>query len=160
MNILDTVHRMARSYPGGIEAVALRLAKSPSTLEKELRGASGFKLGADDAAEISAMCMELGTEHASAYANAVAGHMGCMLVPLPVGLELSEDECLRAVAQTSQESAELIAAAISSLADGKVSDNELRTVDRASSDLVAALQGMRRVMAERNLAGKPPVSAT
>lgn len=155
MNILDTVRRMARSYPGGVDAVALRLDKSPSTLEKELRGAPGFKLGADDAAEVSAMCIELRTEHAMAYATAIAAHSGCMLVPMPIGVDLAADECMRAVAETSRESAELIAEVVTALADGNVSDNELAKVDRACGELMAALQGMRRVMAERNQAGKP-----
>ena len=159
MNILDSVRRMTRSYPGGTDAVALRLDKSPSTLEKELRGAPGFKLGADDAAEISAMCIELGTEHAMAYATAIAAHSGCMLVPLPAGLELDADECMRAIAETSRESAELIAEALAAAADGKISDNELAKVDRSCGELVAALQSLRRVMAERNQAAKPTPAA-
>lgn len=155
MNILDSARRMARSYPGGVDAVALRLDKSPSTLEKELRGAPGYKLGAEDAADMSAMCIELGTEHAMAYANVIAAHSGCMLVPLPVGMDPAADECMRALAATSRESAELIAEVATALADGQISDNEMIKVDRASGELMAAMQAMRRVMAERNRAGKP-----
>lgn len=155
MNILDTVRRQVRSYPGGIEAVALRLDKSASTFDKELRGAPGFKLGADDAAEVSVMCLELGTEHAMAYVTALAARTGFMLVPLPIGVDLAADDCMRAVAETSREAAELIGDVVTALADGKVSDNELAKVDRASGELVAAIQAMRRVMAERNRASKP-----
>ncbi|MBB1601261.1 hypothetical protein A9977_14555 [Variovorax sp. UMC13] len=148
---------MARGYPGGTDAVALRLGKSASTFEKELRGAPGFKLGAEDAADVSAMCMDVQTENAMAYATAIAVRTGCMLVPLPIGIDVNADECMRAAAETSREAAELIAEVLGSLADGNVSDNELARVDRASGELVAAMQAMRRVMAERNKASKPPV---
>lgn len=159
MNILDTVRRMSRSYPGGTDAVAQRLGKSPSTFEKELRGAPGFKLGAEDAADVSAICVELGTEHAIAYATAIAAHCGCMLVPLPVGVDLDADALVRVIAEASKESAELIADSLAAAADGKVSDNELARIDRAAGEMVAAVQSLRRVMAERNQAGKPQVIA-
>lgn len=155
MNLLDSVRRMVRSYPGGIDALAPRLSKSPSTLEKELRGAPGFKLGAGDAAEISAMCIELQTEHALAYVTAVAVGSNCMLVLLPAVDDTHGQDCMRVLADTSRTAADLIAEVCSSLADGKVSDNEMARVDKAVGQLVAALQAMRRVMASINRAGKP-----
>ena len=159
MNILDSVRRMCRTYPGGVDAVAPRLDKSPSTLEKELRGAPGFKLGAVDAAEISAMCMELGTEDARAYATALAAQMGCLLVPLPPMLTVQGVECMKALAETSRESAELIAETCASLSDGVVSDNELQRIDRAIAELVGAAQALRGGMAALNESGKPKGAA-
>ena len=53
MDLLDSLRRAVRHYPGGTDAVAARLGKSPSTLEKELRGAPQYKMGAVDAAEIA-----------------------------------------------------------------------------------------------------------
>lgn len=155
MNILDSIRRMVRNYPGGVDAVAPRLDKSPSTLEKELRGAHGFKLGAVDAAEISAMCFDLRTPDALAYATALGAQMGCLLVPLPPALDVASSECMKALAETSRESAELIAEVCGSLSDGKVSDNEMLCIDRAIGELVAAAQGLRAGMAALNQAGKP-----
>lgn len=155
MNILDTVRRQARSYPGGLEAVAFRLGKSASTFEKELRGAHGFKLGAEDAADVSAMCVEVGSEHAMAYATAVAARMNCMLVPMPADVDASDSECLRAAAETAQQAARHMAEVFAALADGQVSDNELVQVDRASGRFFAAHQTLRRLLGELNRAGKP-----
>lgn len=155
MNILDTVRRQARGYPGGIEAVALRLGKSASTLEKELRGAPGFKLGAEDAAEVSAMCVEVGSQHAMAYATAVAAHMNCMLVPMPADVDTDDSECLRAAAETARQAAQHMAEVFAALADGQVSDNELMAVDRASGRFFAAHQTLRRLLGDLNRAGKP-----
>lgn len=155
MNLLDSVRRMVRAYPGGLEAVAPRLDKSPSTLEKELRGAPGFKLGAEDAAEISAMCFDLGTEHARAYANAFAARVNCLLVPLPPSIDTKCPIAMQALAEASRESAELISEACNSLSDGKVSDNELRRFDGALGELLASAQALRSAMATINSEGKP-----
>ena len=87
MDVLDSVRRAVRHYPGGLDAVALRLGKSPSTLEKELRAAPQYKLGAMDAAEIAAMCTQLGTPHALDYPTRLAEHCGATLLPLPQGLQ-------------------------------------------------------------------------
>lgn len=155
MNILDAMRRMVRSYPGGVDAIAPRLAKSSSTLEKELRGAPGFKLGAVDAAEISAMCYDLGTPDARAYGNAIAAELGCMLIPFPPVMDIASTECFRALAETSREAAEFISSVCAALADGSVSDNELRRSEREGSELVATLQGTLAAMAALNRAGRP-----
>lgn len=159
MNILDTVRRQVRNYPGGIDVVALRLGKSVSTLEKELRGAPGFKLGAEDAAEISAMCMEVRSEHAAAYVTALAGRMHCMLVPMPLDAEIGDSECYRAACEVSRQAASHLSEVLSALADGRITDNELLVVDRARGQYFAADQACRRMLGELNRAGKPSSEA-
>jgi len=155
MNILDASRRQARSYPGGIDAVAPRLDKSASTMEKELRGAPGFKWGAFDAAELSRMCTELQTVDALAYPTAVAASSQCLLLPLPSVPAMPLNECMLAVAKTSMEAHNLVAEACADLADGGISDNELARVDRKLGELVASAQAMRRAFAALNKAGKP-----
>lgn len=155
MNILDTVRRQVRNYPGGIDVVALRLGKSVSTLEKELRGAPGFKLGAEDAAEISAMCVEVGSEHAMAYATALAARMHCLLVPMPINSEVLDSECYRVACEVSRQAAHHLSEVLAALADGRITDNELLVVDRARGQYFAADQMCRRMLGELNLAGKP-----
>ncbi|KQM79834.1 hypothetical protein ASE76_01110 [Xylophilus sp. Leaf220] len=65
---------MVRDYPGGVEAVALRLGKPWQTLDKELRAAPGYKLGIREACAIGQLCAEAGTPSAAAYATSVASH--------------------------------------------------------------------------------------
>jgi hypothetical protein len=155
MNILDTVRRQVRNYPGGIDVVALRLGKSVSTLEKELRGAPGFKLGAEDAAEISAMCVEVRSEHAMAYATVLASRVNSMLLPMPLEADPSDSECYRAACEVSRQAATHLSEVLSALADGRVTDNELLVVDRARGRYFAADQNSRRMLGELNRAGKP-----
>ena len=64
MELNDAVRRMARHYPGGLKALAARLDKSDSTLDKEIRGAYGFKLGLQDAHDLAVMCVDARSPHA------------------------------------------------------------------------------------------------
>ena len=117
MDVLDSVRRAVRHYPGGLDAVALRLGKSPSTLEKELRAAPQYKLGAMDAAEIAAMCTQLGTPHALDYPTRLAEHCGATLLPLPHGLQ-PDSITAGAVAGLMRELADVVGAVAAADADG------------------------------------------
>lgn len=146
---------MVRQYKGGVLAIAGRLGKASETLDKELRGCKGFKLGLDDAAEISAMCHEQGVPEALALLTAWAGSMDCFVLPFEPRAELGADECLRALADASREMHELMSEVMSALADGTVSDNELARIDREAGHLINAVQQLRQVVVARNKAGKP-----
>ena len=155
MNILDASRRQVATYPGGIESCAPRLNnKSPSTLEKELRNAPGFKWGALDALTLSVMSQELGAPDAMAYPEAVAAAMHCMLVPLPTMPDVPLVDAMLTVASTSAAVHKLIAEACEDLADGAVNDNELRRVDRVIGDVMAQMRQMRRAFVALNKAGK------
>lgn len=153
MNILDAVRRSVRHYPGGLEAVALRLGKSASTLEKELRGAPGFKLGAEDAAEIAAMCCDVGSEFASDFPAAVAERVRAHLLFLPE--RVSDAKTVQEVAQLMRECADVVSAATLAAADGVITRNELKGVRLQWSELVAVGQELMRHLEAQHEAGKP-----
>ena len=150
MNVLDSVRCAVRHYPGGVDAVAQRLGKSPSTLEKELRAAPQYKLGAVDAAEIAAMCVEVGSDHAVDYPSRVAEAVGGMLVLLPQG-QLSGDAVTgQALAQLMREFADLVSAAAAADADGQISTNEIQDVRTKWAALVADGQSLMRHLAAKH----------
>ena len=139
MDVLDSVRRAVRHYPGGLEAVALRLGKSPSTLEKELRAAPQYKLGAMDAAEIAAMCTQLGTPHALDYPTRLAEHCGATLLPLPQGLQ-PDSITAGAVAGLMRELADVVGAVAAADSDGEISANELKVIQLQWAELVGSGQ--------------------
>ena len=145
MNLLDSLRRAVRHYPGGLDAVAVRLGKSPSTLDKELRGAQQYKMGADDAVEIAAMCAQLGTEHALEYPTRVAEAVGCTLLQLPTG-PMTPCCALTAasMAELVREFSDVISSAALADADGEISRNELTGVQRHWAELVASGQTFMR----------------
>lgn len=139
MDVLDSVRRAVRHYPGGLEAVAARLGKSPSTLEKELRAAPQYKLGAVDAAEIAAMCSELHTPHALDYPTRLAEQVGATLLPIPHGLE-PDSITAAAVAELMRELADVVSSVAAAEADNEISANELKTICRQWAELVGSGQ--------------------
>ena len=153
MNILDSARRSVRHYPGGLEAVALRLGKSASTLEKELRGAPGFKLGAEDAAEIAAMCCDVGSPLAADYPTAVAERVDASLIFLPA--RTTDAKTVQEVAQLMRECADVVSATTMAAADGVITLNELKAVRQQWSELVAVGQDLMRHLEAQHEAGKP-----
>jgi hypothetical protein len=78
-----------------------------------------------------------------------------MTIPLPEMLDLDGDDCMRALAESSREFAELCAEVCRSLADNTVSDNELRRVESETGQLIATLNSLLATMVARNAASKP-----
>lgn len=140
MNVLDSIRRAVRHYPGGVDAVAARLGKSPSTLEKELRAAPQYKLGAVDAAEIAAMCVEVHSANALDYPTRLAEAVGGTLLLLPHGAQDSGQITAEALANLVREFADVVTAAARADADGEVSPNEMREVRQQWAELVASGQ--------------------
>lgn len=141
MDVLDSVRRAVRHYPGGVEAVAARLGKSPSTLEKELRAAPQYKLGAVDAAEIAAMCVEVGSANAADYPTRVAEAVGGTLLLLPTSALAPRDELTaEGLAKLVREFSDVVSAAAQADADGEISQREIVNVRQQWAELVASGQ--------------------
>lgn len=152
MDILDSVRRAVRHYPGGVDAVAARLGKSPSTLEKELRAAPQYKLGAVDAAEIAAMCVEQGSDYGLEYPTRIAEAVGATLLVLPRGTDVPDGVTAQTVASLVREFADVVSSATLADADGEISRNELLAVERQWAELVAAGQGLMRHLGAKHQA--------
>ena len=146
MDILDSVRRSVRHYPGGLEAVAVRLGKSPSTLEKELRAAPQYKLGAVDAADIAAMCADAGTAHALEYPTRVAEAVGCTLLALSPQDQGADEVTAAAVAGLMRELAEVVTTVTTADRDDEISEREMRDIQAKWAALVSKGQVLLQMM--------------
>lgn len=149
MSVLDSVRRLCRRYPGGVEAVAQRLGKSPATLRHELAGAPGYKLGVVDMEEVLLIAkgarVDAFMEPLDVLANSLDGDDSA--VP-----EIST-AVLDAMGRTSKEFADLCARTSEALhGDGRISDNELRDIEREAAELMSALRTLRQAAAANNRA--------
>jgi len=150
MSLLSTVTAMVRGYPGGTAAVALRLGKSEATLNKELRGAPGFKLGLEDADQIAAMCHEVRLPDALLLAGRMAETVDAVVVPmagLPEGDLLPQD-----LARLLKEAADVVEASTAGAADKRWTPNEVRALSKEINELIGVAQALRRC-AEGDLRG-------
>lgn len=136
MELNDALRRMANNYPGGSTVLAVRMRKPHSTLDKEIRGSTGFKLGLHDAQEAMEFCHEVGAPGALELLQLQAARVGQMLVPLP-GVERGQ-MTLESLAKLMHECADLVGVVTKAKADGRICDNELRQCFAAWADLLAA----------------------
>lgn len=155
MHAIDAVARACRHYPGGIPAIATRLGKAVATLEKELRCAPGFKLGAEDALAISAMCADLSTPHALDYANAVAEVVRADLSLIP-RLADADADTVKDVSVVMRECADVVQSVVGADADRCITANELREAESQASELISAVQITLAHLRAKHEAAKPP----
>lgn len=148
MELNDAVRRMSRHYPGGLKALAARLGKSDSTLDKEIRGAQGFKLGLQDAFDAAVMCVDARSPHSMDLLNLMAHAMGHVLVPMP--LESDGSMTLERLGKLMHECGQLVSEVTKAKADGKVCDNELKLCMAQWTELVAAGQSLMQSLKESN----------
>ena len=155
MNSRDALKLMVREYPGGLEAVAHALGKAASTLDKELRGATGYKLGVTDACAITAMCHEINSPHAAAYATAVAASCGaCVSIAAPSTIP-REIDLLRDTGRMLREISGLVASVTTANEDGRISLNELRLVEAEAREAMTAVQALVADIERAHEASKP-----
>lgn len=125
MELNDAVRRMARNYPGGLNAMAARMGKSASTLDKEIRGAAGFKLGLADAHELTVLCHDARVPGALELLSLMLHDVDHTAMPLPPQ-QPGQPMTLERLGKLMHECADMVAMVTQAKADGRVCDNELR----------------------------------
>lgn len=140
MELNDAVRRMARHYPGGLVALAGRMGRSHSTLDKEIRGATGFKLGLAEAMEITVLCHDARVPGAMDLLSVMAHAVDHTLLPLPAGADA--DMTLERLARLMHQCGDMVSTVTKAKADGTVCTNEIKACRAQWSLLVAAGQAV------------------
>jgi hypothetical protein len=154
MNILEAARDLAKNYPGSYGAMAQRLGKHPDTLRREVNASPGFKLGLEDAEEMTQFAREVAQTNALVLLSAFAANCGQMLMPLP-GSPQQQDECMVRLAALAREFSDLVAEVSGDLSDGHVSGNELKRIEGKGGEVISALQSLLASVHSRHEAGKP-----
>ncbi len=154
MNIFDGLRNAVDAYPGSRESMAPRLNKATEVLRKELAGSPSHKLGALDALAIARMCVEAGTPHCYAYAQAVASECGGRF---EIGEQAEEGDLqpMQRISELMKETSHVTATFVDALSDNKISDNELALIEREIAEAEAVLMALRHAARSINAAGKP-----
>jgi hypothetical protein len=129
----DQALNLARAYPGGAAALALRMSKNPTTLNHELVGQGTAKLGLEDTATITALSGDLRVLEAW---NAEHGLIVIRMPQIPTG---PVGGCLDKLSATAREFSELVTEVAADLGDNRLNDNELHRIEREGADLLAAV---------------------
>lgn len=158
MSILTAAKTLVRDYPGRGEAMAHRLGLSPDTLRHQVAGAPNYKLGLEDAVEMTQVALETKHINPLGILNAFAGDCGCMVLPLPRVATPASNDCIARLALMAKEFADVAQAIAARAGDGDVSDNDLQMIDKEGGELIAAWQGLRAALVAANQASRDAVA--
>lgn len=144
MTVLDAAYWTGRNYPGGIEALAARLGR-PNLSDELNPNRTNAKLGLATAVDMQVLADDFRILYAMA---AECGHFP----PLrrPAEAHGAHDQCMRAMSEVVKASADVVTSTVEALADEEVTDAELARFDREASELVLAVQLLRRQLAAKN----------
>ncbi|MNV64082.1 hypothetical protein D3C71_1567090 [compost metagenome] len=154
MNLIDAARHLARRFQGGIDAVALRFGKASSSMRHELAGSDAYKLGLQDAELLTQWAIEQNVADPLQILNAFASNCGAMVLPLP-GMYRTGGATLQDLSAAAIEFAQFVSVSAEATADGRVTANELRDVDRELGELIGCAQRVRATLAAMHAEGQP-----
>ena len=151
MKPLDAAYHVVHDYePDGAASLAPRLGKSPTTLCHEVKPPPGSmaKFGLVDAVKATDLTEDFRILHA--FAEAV--NHRCVKVTIP---EVdSHQDLLGAMSTFAKETAEALLAMHAAIADGRISENEIRRFEKEVGDIAPAacslVARMRTLAAEKS----------
>lgn len=154
MNIIDTAHATVAEYPGGSEALGPRIGMSPAVLRNKVNpNNTTHHLTLVEAARIMAVSGDHRILHA------LAAELDHVALPIAAG-EGVDDTLLDLTLSQSQAQGDFAAALQQALADGAISENEMRAIASAAAGKQAALTLLlRRVHEMHQASTRGPVVA-
>jgi hypothetical protein len=135
MNVDDAAYLIGQAYPGGAEALALRLGK-PS-LSDQLNPHHRAKLSVAEAVQIQTLTRDYRILYAMA---AELQHFQPLL--MPEALAVHDAPNAKLLAELAVDFGKLMGEVAESLADDEVKDNELRRIGKAWGELLQAGQAL------------------
>lgn len=152
MNRRNAALHLALRHPD-FDSLAAHMGKRSDTLRKELTGVKGYKWGVDDEELLIMLCLAAGVADPLAPLTAGAINASALLIPLP--RDDSGGTTYKCLAEAANEFGGFMSSAADAIADGKVTANELRNVEREFAELVAKGQSCIAQMSALYEAGKP-----
>lgn len=134
MDVLDAAYHAAHAHQGGVAALAPRMGKSASTLAHELTQQGSAKFGLRDAVMLSHLC------GSTAIVQAFAAAMGGPFIPC-ASADLRDCDMQR-VGDTVREFGDVVAGFSAAMADGRVTGNELRRLEREALEAIAQITAL------------------
>lgn len=149
MNPRDAFYHLVHDYPGGAPALAPRLGMNLHTLEKKADPACTTHKPA--LMEVIA-AEQLTGDHRPFHAHADA--LGYLVLRRPALDHVALPDLLREVTRFSKELGEALESMHKALADGRVTENEIRAFEKQVADIAPAAaalsERMRCVAAEQS----------
>ena len=140
MNQHDVLYLKARAYPGGVEALAQRMGKTPSVMYNKLRpGIHTHLVSFEEVSEILELCVEAGVDDPLHPLQAMNWRHGLVAFPIP-DIECHSDEDLTQIVYKVMQKAGEVAKVVSeALRDRPIDPKELDHIESEFQHLLAAV---------------------
>lgn len=148
----DALYLVARSYPGGIEALAQRMGKTANVLYNKLRpGVDTHYPSFEEVSEIIELCAASGVPNATLPLYALCARHGLVAFAFPDVAQLTDDDLTRAVCDAVKEMGDVTCAIGGALSDGQFSMAEIAKIEQEIQQVMGAVAALReRVRAHRS----------
>jgi hypothetical protein len=161
MDVVAAAWNVAEDFPQdskhklGARGLAEKIGENPNTFAHALSESYGKALRITTCVRMTQFTGDL------RILQSFAAACGQMLMPLPVHLDATGDDCIRALGDTAKEFGELVTEVSASLGnDGSINANELSRIRREAFELVAQLHTLLARAEANHLAHLPKDQGT
>lgn len=140
MNQHDALYKVARSFPGGLEALAVEMAMSVNVLRNKL--APGIDTHYPSFEEVSVIighCQRAGVKDAHLPLHAMLGRHGMAAFLVPEPENINKDDLSQTVCRVMSQVGNVAEAVSDALMDGVISTTEADLIEKEFQGALAAL---------------------
>ena len=140
MNQHDALYKVARAYPGGLEALALRMQVSVNVLRNKLApGIETHYPSFEELSQIVELCHAAGVRDAHLPLHALLGRHGMAAFLVPEPDQVSEDDLSQTVCRVMSRVGDVAEAVSTALLDGVITDAEADLIEREFQNALTVL---------------------
>ena len=140
MNQHDALYKVARAYPGGLEALAIRLEMSVNVLRNKLApGIESHYPSFEELSLIIEQCHAAGVKDAHLPLHALLGRHGMAAFLVPEPEHINKDDLSQTVCRVMSQVGDVAEAVSNSLMDGVITLAEADLIEKEFQGALAAL---------------------
>ncbi|RJG06264.1 hypothetical protein D3870_09790 [Noviherbaspirillum cavernae] len=144
MNQADALYTVARAYPGGLEALALRMGMSVNVLRNKLRPSiNTHHINSEEESLIIEFCEEAKVADALQPLVAKNWRHGLIAFPRPPVDVLSDDDLTKALCKAVKEFSDLSSAASETVSHRNITHAEMEAIEKEAQEALAAIEELR-----------------
>ena len=140
MNQHDALYKIARTYPGGLEALAGRMGVSVNVLRNKLApGIESHYPSFEELSMIVELCHQAGVKDAHLPLHALLSRHGMAAFVIPEPDQVSEDDLSQTVCRVMSRVGDVAEAVSTALIDGVITDAEADLIEREFQSALTVL---------------------
>lgn len=144
MNQHDALYKVARAYPGGLEALAQELQMSANVLRNKLApGIASHYPSFEEVSCIISLCQAAGVKDATLPLHALLARHNMSAFSVPEPAQINNDDLSQTLCKVMSQVGDVAEAVSESLMDGVITELEADLIEREFQGALAALGAWR-----------------